>query len=135
MVKEVPLFKNIIALINQISILPYTDEELDSLGCLGFDLKKNKDFAEKYMEKLYERRSLIDENKRIAFSDLNVQLYQEVLEISELQQIPNWIIMPQKKQENPIRARIVALYENNQHKQDQKSQLFSIRRDNDKTIE
>ena len=94
MAKERPLFENATFWLSKICVLPYTDEELDAIGCLGFDMNKNKDFAEKYMSALLERRELVEQHKRIPFSELNLQLYQKVLKQPDLQQIPDWIAEP-----------------------------------------
>lgn len=104
-----PLFRDVSFWLNKMCVLPYTDDELDCLGCLGFDMKHNEDFAEKYMDKLMERYN--PDNDRIPFSELNVQLYREVLELPDLKNIPTWIRMPDtdKIQQNPIKARIAKL--------------------------
>ena len=111
MAKEQPLFKEATFWLNKICILPYTDDELDAIGCLGFDMAKNKDFADKYMSALMEKRELITQHKRVAFSDLNLQLYREVLEQPDLKQIPDWITMPDAKTlaTNSIKARILKM--------------------------
>lgn len=118
MAKEMPLFKDATFWLGKICILPYTAEELDSIGCLGFDMRHNKDFAEKYMQKLLEHRYLIDEHKHIAFADLNLKLYREVLQQPDLTQIPDWITSVDKKDKganlNSIKAHIVKMYQNMQ---------------------
>ena len=111
MTKHEPIFNDVTFWLNKKCILPYTDEELDSLGCLGFDMKKYPEFGKKYMEKLLEKCS--DHNsERVAFADLNIQIYKAVLEQPNLTQIPDWIVMPQPNIENPLKARIVKLYGN-----------------------
>ena len=102
MAKESPIFTDVTFWLNKICILPYTPEELDAIGCLGFDMKQNKDFADKYMQKLLERRHLMIENKRIAFADLNLILYREVLQQKTLTLIPEWITRskPNEKEQN-----------------------------------
>lgn len=109
-----PLFKEATFWLNKICVLPYSDEELDAIGCLGFDMAKNKDFANKYMAELLERRMLINQNKRIPFSALNLQLYRRVLEQQDLKQIPDWIVMPDKAAmtDNSIKVRILKMSEN-----------------------
>lgn len=116
MTKEAPIFTDVTFWLSKICILPYTPDELDAIGCLGFDMKHNKEFGDKYMQKLLAQRHLITENKRVAFADLNLQLYREVLQQKDLQQIPDWIsdkaFEKNSEQPNPIRARIVRLYQN-----------------------
>lgn len=114
MAKEQPLFKDATFWLNKICVLPYTDEELDAIGCLGFDMAKNKEFADKYMSYLMEKRDLINQHKRVPFSDLNLQLYRKVLEQPNMEQIPDWITMPDAKvsANNGIRARIIKMSQN-----------------------
>lgn len=114
MAKEIPLFKEATFWLSKICVLPYTDEELDAIGCLGFDMAKNKDFADKYMEGIMEKRDLINQHKRVPFSDLNLQLYRKVLERPDLEQIPDWITMPDNRvlAKNNLRARIVKMSQN-----------------------
>ena len=114
MAKELPLFKEATFWLNKMCILPYTDEELDAIGCLGFDMAKYKDFADKYLAGLMEKRELINQHKRIPFSELNLQLYRKVLEQPDLNQIPDWITMPDAKvlATNNLRARIVKMSQN-----------------------
>ena len=118
--KEEPSFKEATFWLNKICILPYSDEELDAIGCLGFDMAKNKDFADKYMAGLMEKRELINQHKRVPFSDLNLQLYRKVLECPDLKQIPDWITMPDKATiaRNSITARILKMSQNIQNKQE-----------------
>ena len=52
MVTEKPIFADVTTWLNKICFLPYNDEELDSLGRLGFDIKQSDVFAQKYLEKL-----------------------------------------------------------------------------------
>lgn len=113
MAKE-PLFKEATFWLSKICVLPYTDEELDAIGCLGFDMAKNKDFADKYMAGLMEKRELINQHKRVPFSDLNLLLYRKVLEQPNLERIPDWIMMPDAKvlAKNNLRARIVKMSHN-----------------------
>ena len=120
MAKEQPLFKDATFWLNKICVLPYTDEELDAIGCLGFDMAKNKEFADKYMSYLMEKRDLINQHKRVPFSDLNLQLYRKVLEQPDMQQIPDWITMPDAKvsANNGIRARIIKMSQNIQKNKD-----------------
>ena len=54
MAQQKPIFNDVIFWLNKKCILPYTAEELDSLGCLGFDMKKYPEFGKKYMEKLID---------------------------------------------------------------------------------
>ena len=109
MAKEQPLFQEATFWLNKICILPYTDEELDAIGCLA----KNKEFADKYMSGLMEKRELITQHKRVAFSDLNLQLYRKVLEQPDLKQIPDWITMPSERTPtNSIKARIIRMSQN-----------------------
>lgn len=104
-----PLFKDVSLWLNKMCILPYTEDELDCLGCLGFDMKHYKDFGEKYMEKLLERYD--PDNAKVPFSELNIQLYREVLELPDLEKIPTWIRMPDPNtQQNPIKARIAQMH-------------------------
>lgn len=114
MAKEQPLFKEATFWLNKICILPYTDEELDAIGCLGFDMAKHKDFVDKYMAGLLEKRELINQHKRVPFADLNLQLYRRVLDQPNLKQIPDWITMPDKDtaNRNSIRARIIKMSQN-----------------------
>lgn len=120
MAKEQPLFKDATFWLNKICVLPYTDEELDAIGCLGFDMAKNKEFADKYMSYLMEKRDLINQHKRVPFSDLNLQLYRKVLEQPNMEQIPDWITMPDAKvsANNGIRARIIKMSQNIQKNKD-----------------
>ncbi len=120
MAKEQPLFKEATFWLNKICVLPYTDEELNAIGCLGFDMAKNKEFADKYMSYLMEKRDLINQHKRVPFSDLNLQLYRKVLEQPDMQQIPDWITMPDAKvsANNGIRARIIKMSQNIQKNKD-----------------
>ena len=120
MAKEQPLFKDATFWLNKICVLPYTDEELDAIGCLGFDMAKNKEFADKYMYYLMEKRDLINQHKRVPFSDLNLQLYRKVLEQPNMEQIPDWITMPDAKvsANNGIRARIIKMSQNIQKNRD-----------------
>ncbi len=120
MAKEQPLFKDATFWLNKICVLPYTDEELDAIGCLGFDMAKNKEFADKYMSYLMEKRDLINQHKRVPFSDLNLQLYRKVLEQPNMEQIPDWITMPDAKvsANNGIRARIIKMSQNIQKNRD-----------------
>ena len=113
MAKEQPLFKEATFWLSKMCILPYSDEELDAIGCLGFDMAKNKDFADKYMSGLMEKRELINQHTRVAFSDLNLQLYRKVLEQPDLKQIPDWITMPSERTPtNSIKARIIKMSQN-----------------------
>ena len=75
---------------------------------------KVKDFADKYLSGLLEKRELINQHKRVPFSDLNLQLYRKVLEQPDLQQIPDWISMPDPKTiaKNNIKARIIKMSQN-----------------------
>ncbi|MBQ8481291.1 MAG: hypothetical protein IJ532_02015 [Alphaproteobacteria bacterium] len=120
MAKEQPLFKEATFVLNKICVLPYTDEELDAIGCLGFDMAKNKDFADRYMSGLMEKCELINQHKRVPFSDLNLQLYRKVLEQPDLEQIPDWITMPDAKAAaaNNLRARIIKMSQNIQKSKD-----------------
>ena len=120
MAKEQPLFKDATFWLNKICVLPYTDEELDAIGCLCFDMAKNKEFADKYMSYLMEKRDLINQHKRVPFSDLNLQLYRKVLEQPNMEQIPDWITMPDAKvsANNGIRARIIKMSQNIQKNRD-----------------
>ncbi|MBR1601027.1 MAG: hypothetical protein IJ677_05550 [Alphaproteobacteria bacterium] len=123
MAKELPLFKEATFWLNKMCILPYTDEELDAIGCLGFDMAKYKDFADKYLAGLMEKRELINQHKRIPFSELNLQLYRKVLEQPDLNQIPDWITMPDAKvlATNNLRARIVKMSQNIQKNKNAKT--------------
>ena len=114
MTKVTPIFKDVVFWLNKICILPYTDEELDAIGCLGFDMKHNQDFAYKYKQKLMQKSHLITENKHIAFAELNLQIYREVLQQPDMKQIPDWITTPSKgkTENNTVKARIIRMYQN-----------------------
>ena len=114
MAKEHPLFQEATFWLNKICILPYTEEELNAIGCLGFDMARNKDFADKYMSCLLEKRELINQHKRVPFSELNLQLYRNVLNKPDLEQIPDWIKMPDDKDlsNHKLKARIVKMAQN-----------------------
>lgn len=120
MAKELKLFKETTFWLNKICVLPYTDEELDAIGCLGFDMVKNKDFADKYMAVLMEKRDLVNKHKRVPFYDLNLQLYRKVLEHPNLERVPDWITMPDSNvlAKNNLRARIVKMSQNIQRNND-----------------
>ena len=114
MIKEQPIFKQATFWLNKICILPYTEEELNAIGCLGFDMARNKDFADKYMSCLLEKRELINQHKRVPFSELNLQLYRNVLNKPDLEQVPDWIKMPDEKDlsNHKLKARIVKMSQN-----------------------
>ncbi|MBR1605160.1 MAG: hypothetical protein IJ660_03535 [Alphaproteobacteria bacterium] len=133
MAKQEPIFNDVMFWLNKVCILPYTDEELDGLGCLGFDIKKYPEFGKKYMEKLLEKCSSDANHQRMAFSNLNLQLYRRVLEQSDLQQIPDWIVMPQQTIQNPLKARIVKMYSNLTTKQNNLVAVSSKNMDGDIT--
>lgn len=114
MAKEQSLFKTATFWLNKICVLPYSDEELEAIGCLGFDMAKHKDFADRYMLELQNKCKITEPHKRLPFSELNLQLYRKVLAQPDLQQIPDWIRMPDPKQlaKNDIKARIVKMSQN-----------------------
>ena len=114
--KSHSLFNDITFWLKQLCRLPYTLSELESLGCLGFDIANNKEFAETYMQKLLNKRHLITENKKIDFATLNIQLYNEVLNSSNTNNIPNWIKATTSSQnsDNPIKSKIASLYQKKQ---------------------
>ena len=114
MAKEHPLFQETTFWLNKICILPYTEEELNAIGCLGFDMARNKDFADKYLSCLLEKHELINQHKRVPFSELNLQLYRNVLNKPDLEQIPDWIKMPDDKDlsNHKLKARIVKMAQN-----------------------
>lgn len=79
-------------------------------------MRQNKEFAERYMQLLLKHRNLIAENKHIAFTDLNLNLYKEILQQPNLKHVPDWITMPKNNKENlsknTIKSQIIALYQN-----------------------
>lgn len=104
------LFTDATIALNKICILPYTDDELEAIGRLGFDMSKNPDFADKYKCALLEKCAQIYKKERIAFSELNLQLYRIALQQPDLEQIPEQIIMPEdKKTISNIKDRILKL--------------------------
>ena len=115
MVEEKPIFKDVTTWLNKICFLPYNDEELDSFGRLGFDIKQSDVFAQKYLEKLLEKKDTLPKDKLPRFADLNVSIYGEVMR--EIENSPTWIAEAAKPENadkiaelNPIKAKIVALY-------------------------
>lgn len=115
MKKEVPLFNDVTIWLKEMCVLPYTADELDSFGRLGFDCKQNKAFADKYLEKLLQKRDVVKQLGRQPFADLNVSIYGEVMR--EIENSPAWIAEAAKPENadkmdklNPIKAKIVALY-------------------------
>ena len=115
MVEEKPIFKDVTTWLNKICFLPYNDEELDSFGRLGFDIKQSDVFAQKYLEKLLEKKDTLPKDKLPRFADLNVSIYGEVMR--EIENSPAWITEAAKPENadkiaelNPIKAKIVALY-------------------------
>ncbi len=115
MVAEKPIFTDVTTWLNKICFLPYNDEELDSFGRLGFDIKQSDVFAQKYLEKLLEKKDKLPKDKLPRFADLNVSIYGEVMR--EIENSPAWIAEAAKPENadkiaelNPIKAKIVALY-------------------------
>ena len=76
MSKEIPLFSDVTLWLKEMCILPYTTDELDGFGRLGFDCKQNKMFADKYLEKLLQKRDVVKQLGRQPFADLNVKIYE-----------------------------------------------------------
>ena len=78
----------------------------------------NNNFKNCYMselQKVIEHRQQNNQTNRIAFSELNLQLYGSVLRRPDLKCIPDWITVPEKAKvakQNPLRARIIRLREN-----------------------
>ena len=103
---------------NQICTLPYTSEEILEIGYLSYDMAHNNNFKNCYMselQKVIEHRQQNNQTNRIAFSELNLQLYGSVLRQPDLKCIPDWITVPEKAKvakQNPLRARIIRLREN-----------------------
>lgn len=114
MTEERALFKKAMFWLNKVCVLPYTDEELDAIGCLGFDMAKNKDFADKYVACLMEKRNLIRKHQRVTFSDLNLQIYRKVLERPDLENVPDWIgdADQNKLAGNNVKLRIARMSQN-----------------------
>lgn len=113
------MFNDVTQWLKEICVLPYTADELDSFGRLGFDCKQNKMFAEKYLEKLLEKRDIVAQEGRQVFADLNVELYGAAMR--EIENSPAWIVEAAKPENadklaemNPIKAKIVALYQKKQ---------------------
>ena len=106
--------KEVTFCLNRMCILPYTDDELYAIGCLGFDMAENKNFADKYMACLLEKHKLINSGKRIPFSELNLQLYRKILKQPGLKQIPNWMNVPANKNMtgNGLKTRISKMAQN-----------------------
>lgn len=105
------IFNDVTFWLRQLCRLPYTLSELECLGCLGFDIAHNQEFAETYMQKLLGKRHLIAENKRIDFATLNIQLYDEVINSADISKLPSWIKMTRNNPEdNPIKSKIASLY-------------------------
>ena len=130
MVMKMPIFADVTTWLNKICFLPYNDDELDSLGRLGFDIKNNEVFAKKYLEKLLEKKEQIEPNKLPRFSQLNVAIYGEVMR--EIENSPAWIIEAAKPENadklstlNPIKAKIVALYQKKQSNSQRKANMPS----------
>ena len=117
------IFNDVTFWLRQLCRLPYTLSELESLGCLGFDIAHNQGFAETYMQKLLGKRYLITENKKVDFATLNVQLYEEVISSADTDKIPNWVKMNRNNSEdNPIKSKIARLYKKKaQNREGQKS--------------
>ena len=112
---EKPIFTDVTTWLNKICFLPYNDEELDSFGRLGFDIKQSDVFAQKYLEKLLEKKDKLSKENLPRFADLNVSIYGEVMR--EIENSPAWIAEAAKPENadkmdklNPIKAKIVALY-------------------------
>lgn len=114
MKKEVPIFKNAAELLGKICYLPYTDDELDCIGRLGFDMHQNKEFALQYMQKLSDQAHKLQVHEKVNFAKLNLRLYREILQQADLEQIPDWIVYGKtpKNANKSTRARIVAMYKN-----------------------
>ena len=130
MVMKMPIFADVTTWLNKICFLPYNDDELDSLGRLGFDIKNNEVFAKKYLEKLLEKKEQIEPNKLPRFSQLNVAIYGEVMR--EIENSPEWIIEAAKPENadklatlNPIKTKIVALYQKKQSNSQRKANMPS----------
>lgn len=105
------LFNDVTFWLRQLCRLPYTLSELESLGCLGFDIAHNQEFAETYMQKLLGKRHLIAENRKIDFATLNIQLYDEVIRSADDTKLPSWLKITRNTQdENPIKSKIANLY-------------------------
>lgn len=112
---EKPIFTDVTTWLNKICFLPYNDEELDSFGRLGFDIKQSDVFAQKYLEKLLEKKDKLSKENLPRFADLNISIYGEVMR--EIENSPAWIAEAAKPENadkmdklNPIKAKIVALY-------------------------
>ena len=105
------IFNDVTFWLRQLCRLPYTLSELESLGCLGFDIAHNPGFAETYMQKLLGKRYLISENKKVDFATLNIQLYEEVISSADPDKIPSWIKTKRNiTEDNPIKSKIATLY-------------------------
>ena len=130
MAKQFPIFTDVATWLNKICFLPYNDEELDSLGRLGFDIKQSDVFAQKYLEKLLQKKDVLPKDKLPRFSELNVAIYSEVMR--EIENSPAWIVEAAKPENadklatlNPIKAKIVALYQKKQNNNQRKANTQS----------
>ncbi len=128
--KEVPLFNDVTQWLKEMCLLPYTADELDSFGRLGFDCRQNQLFADKYLEKLMAKREVVAQIGRRPFSELNVTIYSEVMR--EIENSPAWIVEAAKPENadklatlNPIKAKIVALYQKKQNNNQRKANTQS----------
>lgn len=128
--KEVPLFNDVTQWLKEMCLLPYTADELDSFGRLGFDCRQNQLFADKYLKKLMAKREVVAQIGRRPFAELNVAIYGEVMR--EIENSPEWIVEAAKPENadklatlNPIKAKIVALYQKKQSNSQRKANMPS----------
>lgn len=105
-------FSSIAQILEQICFIPYTRDELVAFGCLGYDIDNSAEFAEIYLQELQNRQENMPKNKKVAFADLNVQIYGDILTSSAIKRLPDWITIPNSLKENGnrIKQKIIDLY-------------------------
>ena len=110
-------FAPIAQLLEKMCLIPYTRDELTAFGCLGYDIEHSTDFAEIYFQKLQDKYHDMIKNQKVAFADLNVQIYGDILTSPIINKIPEWITVPNSlmAQNNPIKQKIIDLYRKKQN--------------------
>ncbi len=105
-------FISISQILEQICLIPYTGDELMAFGCLGYDIENSNEFAEIYLQELQNKQKAMPKNEKVAFADLNVQIYGDILASSAVKKIPEWITIPEylTARSNPIKQKIINLY-------------------------
>lgn len=103
---------SIAQLLEQMCLIPYTRDELTAFGFLGYDIDNSTEFAEIYFQKLQDKYHAMMKNQKVAFADLNVQIYSDILTSSAIEKLPDWLTLPDSlgKNSNPVKQKIIELY-------------------------